>query len=118
MRNQQLRVNHVSSSAEDRWGTRRSRALEFMRENGVIGLAAKIRRLGLLSSLKFVKYHLRFSICIFFGRLWDHRHCVNTGGLIELTNLEVVGPNRKNAHAAVSTSPRTFVFLSRFFPAD
>jgi hypothetical protein len=43
---------------------------------------------------------------------------VDTSGQIDLENLEVIGENRAFGHSVVSTSPQTFSFLGRLFPAE
>lgn len=100
----------------DRWATRRERARTLLREQGFTGLAASVRKAGIRGSLAFVHRHLRYSLCIFLGKRWDRTHGVDTGGQIEVENLDVVGPNSKAGYPAVSTSPANFAFLSRHFP--
>jgi hypothetical protein len=43
---------------------------------------------------------------------------VDTSGQIDLENLEVIGENRSFGHSVVHTSPQTFSFLARLFPAE
>lgn len=100
----------------DRWASRGSRARAALRDRGFLRLAADVRAAGLRSSAAFVLRHLRYSVCIFMGRRWDRRHGVDTGGQLELKYLEVVGPNADAGYPAVSTSPATFHYLSRYFP--
>jgi predicted RNA methylase len=102
--------------ATDRWASRGSRARKILRERGFLGLASDIRAMGLRSSGAFVLRHLRYSVCIFLGRRWDRKHHVDTGGQIELKHLDVIGPNADAGYPAVSTSPATFRYLSRYFP--
>jgi SAM-dependent methyltransferase len=112
-----LESKRAGGEPADRWASRRVRARIFFRERGVRGLIAHIRAAGLRRSGAFVLRHVRYSMCIFLGKRWDRAHGVDTGGQIELRGLEVVGPNADLGYPAVSTSPATFRFLSRYFPA-
>lgn len=99
----------------DRWRTRRARAWRLLREEGIRGLRQRVEDKG---AYAFLKEKVRFGLCSIFERAWDSAHQVDTSGQIELENLEVVGKNRSLGHAVVSSSPRTFRFLVRLFPAD
>lgn len=102
----------------DRWASRRGRALAFLREQGIGGLFGNIREAGARGTVEFVARHARYSVCIFLGKQWDRTHRVDTGGQIEIQSLDVVGPNADMGYPAVSTSPSTFAYFSRFFPQD
>lgn len=108
----------IVSVPQDRWSSRRSRALRFIRKQGVGGLFETVKSAGVAGTAAFVLRHARYSICIFLGKRWDRAHGVDTGGQIEVENLEVVGPNASMGYPAVSTSPSTFTYLSRFFPQN
>src|SRR5262249_51546264 len=99
----------------DRWRTRPARALRVLREEGISGLTRRFEDKG---AWPFLKEKARFQLCSIFERAWDTAHHVNTSGQIDLENLEVIGDNRSLGHSVVSTSPRTFYFLARLFPAD
>src|SRR5690348_10063421 len=111
-------ANTPTRPGYDRWGSRRARALKFVRDNGISGVIGKIRETGIRNASEFVARHLRYSVCIYLGNRWDRKNKVDTCGQIELFSLDVVGPNRDLGSAAVSTSPRTFAFLSRYFPSN
>jgi hypothetical protein len=100
----------------DRWTTRRSRLVVALRDQGVSGVWRNAKRLGLNGSVAFVREKLRYQLCSAFESAWDRRYDVNTSGQIDLEKLEVIGPNRSLGHAVVSSSPRMFTFMSRFFP--
>lgn len=102
----------------DRWASRRGRALAFLRERGIGGLLGAIRAAGARGTVEFVVRHARYSVCIFLGKQWDRTYRVDTGGQIEIQSLDVVGPNADMGYPAVSTSPSTFAYFSRFFPQD
>jgi len=104
--------------AVDRWATRRRRLIEFLRQNGLGGLIAKVREAGVSGTAGFVKRQLRYHVCSFLGTRWDRKYGVDTSGQIDLTDIDVVGPNRDGGYASVSTSPRAYAFLSAFFPDD
>src|SRR6476661_3995083 len=100
----------------DRWASRKRRSIEFLRENGLPGLVAKIREAGISGTLGFLMRQARYQVCAFLGARWDRKYGVDTSGQIDLTDIHVVGPNRDSGYSSVSTSPRTFAFLSSFFP--
>jgi SAM-dependent methyltransferase len=99
----------------DRWRNRPSRALRLLREEGFRGLTRRFEDKG---AWAFLNEKARFALCGMFERAWDRAHQVDTSGQIDLESLEVVGDNRGFGHSVVSTSPRTFRFLARLFPAD
>jgi hypothetical protein len=109
--------DHVALQA-DRWASRRARAIAFLKTQGVSGLFRQIRQVGLAASLAFVRRNLRYALAIHFGRRWDRRHNVDTGGQIELDHVSVTGRHKEFGHPVVSTSPKIFRFLSQFFPDD
>jgi SAM-dependent methyltransferase len=113
-----VKVDKQRTASIDRWASRRARAFKFLRDNGILGVVRKIREAGLRASAEFVVRQVRYGISNYLGRRWDRKYGVDTGGQIDLENLEVVGPNRTLGHAAVSVSPRTFRFLARYFPKD
>src|SRR5215831_8515263 len=100
----------------DRWRTRRARALRLLREEGIRGLTQRFEEKG--EAWPFLKEKVRFQSCSIFERAWDRAHRVDTSGQIDLESLEVIGANRSFGHSVVSTSPQTFSFLGRLFPAD
>src|SRR5215468_9376718 len=99
-----------------RWRTRRARALRLLREEGLRGLTQRFEEKG--GAWPFLKEKVRFQSCSIFERAWDWAHRVDTSGQIDLESLEVIGANRSFGHSVVSTSPQTFSFLARLFPAD
>src|SRR5215831_10143417 len=99
----------------DRWRTRRARALRLLREEGLRGLTQRFEDKG---AWPFLKEKVRFQLCSTFERAWDTAHRVDTSGQIDLENLEVIGENRSFGYSVVSTSPQTFSFLARLFPAE
>jgi predicted RNA methylase len=104
--------------AVDRWASRRDRAIEFLRRNGFCGLVAKVREAGISETAGFMKRQVRYQICSFFSAQWDRKYGVDTSGQIDLTDIDVVGPNKLSGYASVATSPHAFAFLSAFFPPD
>ena len=104
--------------AVDRWASRKRRSIEFLQQNGIGGLIAKVREAGFGGTAGFVVRQFRYQAASYLGKRWDHRHGVDTSGQIDLENVDVVGPNREAGYASVSTSPRSYEFLSTFFPAD
>lgn len=104
--------------AVDRWASRKRRSIEFLQQNGVGGLIAKAREAGFSGTAGFAKRQIRYQAASFLGKRWDRRYGVDTSGQIDLVNLDVVGPNREAGYASVSTSPRSYEFLSTFFPPN
>ena len=102
----------------DRWATRKRRAIEFLRQNGIGGITAKVREAGINGTAAFVKRQIRYHLCSFLGSRWDRKFGVDTSGQIDLIDVEVVGSNRDGGYSSVSTSPSAYAFLARFFPAD
>jgi SAM-dependent methyltransferase len=100
----------------DRWATRRNRIVSFLRERGIGGVVAKLRERGLADSLRYAIGQFRYTLCIMRGRAWDRKHGVETGGHIELDDLAVVGENKALGATFVSSSPKTFNYLARYFP--
>lgn len=92
------------------------KAVKFLRTNGLAGLLAAMRKAGLRGTSQFIVRNIRFTIYLLLSRNWDRSHHVETGGQIELADLNVVGANRLLGNPAVSTSPKTFTFLTRYFP--
>jgi predicted RNA methylase len=104
--------------AVDRWVSRRQRSIEFLRQNGIGGLIVKIREAGISGTAGFVRRQVRHQACSFLGSRWDRKYGVDTSGQIDLVNVDVVGPNKDNGYASVSTSPSAYAFLSAYFPGD
>lgn len=104
--------------AVDRWASRKRRLIEFLQQNGIGGLFAKMREAGLGGTAGFVRRQLRYHVCSSLGTRWDRKYGVDTSGQIDLIDIDVVGPNREGGYASVSTSPSAYAFLSTFFPAD
>ena len=102
--------------AVDRWASRRRRSVEFLRKNGLYGLIAKMREAGPAETARFLKRQARYQLCAFLSARWDSKYGVDTSGQIDLTDIQVVGPNRDSGYASVSTSPQAYAFLSGFFP--
>ena len=104
--------------AVDRWASRKRRSIEFLRQNGIGGLIAKVREAGINGTAEFVNRQLRYHTCSFLGARWDRKYGVDTSGQIDLIDIDVVGPNREGGYSSVSTSPSAYAFLSALFPAD
>jgi hypothetical protein len=104
--------------AVDRWASRKRRSIEFLRQNGISGLVAKVRETGIGGTAGFVKRQLRYQVCSFLGARWDRKYGVDTSGQIDLIAIDVVGPNKDSGYSSVSTSPSAYAFLSAFFPAN
>jgi predicted RNA methylase len=102
----------------DRWSSRKKRSIEFLQQNGVSGLVAKVREVGPGETAKFVKRQVRYHACSFMGARWDRQYDVDTSGQIDLKDIDVVGQNKNGGHSAVSISPRAYEFLSALFPTD
>lgn len=105
-----------SLTPDDRWEMRRSRLLTLLIEDGLQGIAVKIKDRGILDSTAYAGRQVRYSMCIAIARRWDRKHGVETNGQIELDKLDIAGPNKAMGAPAVSTSPKTFRYLSRYFP--
>jgi len=108
----------VQLRAIDRWGSRRARAIEFLRKNGLRGLIARVHEAGVVETTKFITRQFRFQLCSFLGTQWDRRYGVDTSGQIDLLNIDVLGSNKDSGFASVSSSPKAFAFLAELFPAD
>src|ERR1700749_3755043 len=104
--------------ALERWASRKRRAIEFLQQNGVSGLLAKVREAGVSGTVGFARRQLRYQACSFLGTRWDRKYGVDTSGQIDLADVYVVGPNRDSGYASVSTSPSAYAFLSAYFPAN
>lgn len=104
--------------AVDRWASRKRRSIEFLQQNGIGGLFAKVRAAGIWGTSEFVKRQLRYHVCSFLGARWDRKYDVDTSGQIDLVDIDVVGSNKDGGYSSVSTSPSAYAFLSAFFPAD
>jgi SAM-dependent methyltransferase len=104
--------------AVDRWASKKRRAIEFLSQNGIGGLVAKVREGGISGTTRFIKRQIRYRACAFLGARWDRKYGVDTSGQIDLIDIEVVGANRDGGLSVVSTSPRAYAFLSALFPAD
>jgi SAM-dependent methyltransferase len=109
---------YAQLKAMDRWASRNRRSIEFLHENGIGGLVAKVREAGIAGSVGFIKRQLRYQVCSFLGSRWDRKYGVDTSGQIDLINIDVVGPNKDGGYASVSTSPSAYAFLSTFFPSN
>jgi len=102
--------------AVDRWASRKRRSIEFLQQNGVGGLIAKVREAGFSGTAGFAKRQFRYHAAAFLGERWDRRYGVDTSGQIGRVDVDVGGPNRDGGYASVSTSPRSYAFLSTLFP--
>lgn len=102
--------------AVDHWASRRRRSIELMRRNGLGGFTAKVRGAGGL--MPFVKRQIRIPILQFLSKRWDSKYAVDTYGHIELTDIDVLGPNKDRAFPYVATSPSVYAFLSILFPPN
>ncbi len=99
----------------DRWNNRGNRILRMLRPSV---LFAKIRQFGMGGILRKLYKEARGFVCMVASRRWDRRNGVDTSGQVALADLEVVGSNRVFGHWAISTSPRTFQYFSRYFPSN
>jgi SAM-dependent methyltransferase len=104
--------------AVDRWALRKTRLIKFVQQEGIRGLVERGSQAGVGGTLGFVRRQARYQICSYLGSQWDRRYSVDTAGQIDLEDIDVLGPNKAGGYASVSTSPRAFAFLSKFFPAD
>jgi SAM-dependent methyltransferase len=104
--------------AVDRWASRKRRSIEFLHQNGIRGLIAKMYEVGISGTAGFVKRQLRYHTCSVLGTRWDRKFGVDTSGQIDLIDIDVVGTNRDGGYSSVSTSPTAYTFLSTLFPAD
>jgi SAM-dependent methyltransferase len=102
----------------DRWKTRRARALQMLRDEGIAGIRRGLEARGMRGSWIFAKEKVRLELCSMLERAWDRAHNVDTSGQIDLESLEVVGENRSSGTSIRSTSPKAFRLLAGFFPAD
>lgn len=104
--------------AVDRWASRKKRSVEFLQQNGIGGLFAKVWEAGIRGTSGFVTRQLRYHVCSVLGARWDRKYGVDTSGQIDLNNVDVVGSNRDGGYSSVSTSPSAYALLSAFFPVD
>jgi predicted RNA methylase len=95
-----------------------SRALRFVRNQGLSEVLRLMREFGLRGSIAFVFRNIRHIIADHIARNWDRAHGVDTAGSIPLKFLEVVGPNRDFGNECVCTSPRSFGFIMDHLPPD
>jgi SAM-dependent methyltransferase len=107
----------MSSALEkgDRWSTSNG-AMALLRDRGVRGIVSEIRNRGVRGLASYATRKARYVLCRELGRRWDRKFGVDTGGQVELEGLAVVGANKALGAPAVSTSPKTFRYLSRYFP--
>lgn len=98
----------------DRWATRATRARTIVSNEGPLALVNLIRGRG---GLSYVRQITRYMICEKLFTLWDAKHSVDTNGEVDIRDVDVIG-SHEDAGAAVSSSPSTFRYLSRFFPKD
>src|SRR6266851_3171003 len=80
--------------AVDRWASRKRRSIEFLQQNGIGGLFAKVRAAGIRGTSEFIKRQLRYHVCSFLGARWDRKYGVDTSGQIDLIDIDVVGSNK------------------------
>jgi predicted RNA methylase len=102
----------------DRWALRKKRLIEFTRQQGVRGLIGRVSEAGINGTVGFIRRQVRYQICSYLGSQWDREYGVDTSGQIDLEDIHVLGTNKTDGYASVSTSPRAFAFLSMFFPDD
>jgi SAM-dependent methyltransferase len=102
----------------DRWSSRRSRLFSLLREKGLRGVVAMLKQRGAGNAFAYAIEQLRYTLCIALGQRWDRKYGVETGGHIELADLDVVGANKALEATFVSSSPKTFRYLSRLFPEN
>jgi hypothetical protein len=107
----------VSSALEkgDRWSASHG-VMALLRHRGLRGVAFEIRHRGARGLAAYAGRKARYVLCRALGRRWDRKFGVDTGGQVELGGLAVVGANKALGAPAVSTSPKTFRYLSRHFP--
>jgi hypothetical protein len=102
----------------DWWSAKRKAAIRIFRDEGVSGIWRKIGAGGPRQALSRIADEIRCMQCALFCSMWDKRHHVQTSGLIGMEQVSVVGANKEHGTAIVSIPPRTFRFLTRFFPVD
>src|SRR5258708_39926077 len=96
--------------AVDRWASRRRRSFQFLRQNGVGGLIAKVREAGIGGTTGFVKRQLPSHVCSFLGAPWDRRFGVDKSGQIDLIDIDVVGANKDGGLSSVSHFSSSYLF--------
>src|SRR5579863_1456132 len=104
--------------AVDRWALRKKRLITLVRQEGVRGFAERLSQAGLSGATAFVRRQARYQLCSYMGSQWDRKYGVDTTGQIDLEDIDVLGLNKADGYASVSTSPRAFSYLSKFFPSD
>ncbi len=77
-----------------------------------------MRQMGVRRVARKIRAEIRGAVCAIFSRRWDRKNGVDTSGHIAVADLDVVGSNQGLGHGAVSTSPKTFQYFSRYFPAN
>lgn len=106
----------VELRAVDRLGSRTGRTIELLRHHGIRGIAEKIHGAGGLKA--FAERQMRIPILQFLSKRWDRKYNVDTRGLIEMDDVEVVGPNKEGGYTYVGSSPSIFRFVSKSFPPN
>jgi hypothetical protein len=94
------------------------RAIRTVRQIGLLQLIALLRQHGWRKSYDFAAHNIRHIVAHRLALRWDHAHCVDTAGSIQLHSLTITGPNRDFGNESVCTSPRSFDFMMRSLPHD
>jgi hypothetical protein len=110
--------DHNSASLSDRSAGRLGRAIQFVRQQGILEPLRLVRRHGVVESGRFILRNVRYLFADRLARRWDRINGVDTAGSIRLDFLDVVGPNRSKGNECVCTSPKSFDFIMRSLPTD
>jgi SAM-dependent methyltransferase len=102
----------------DWWSAKRKAAVRIFRNEGARGIWKKIGAGGWHQAARRIAEELRCIQAAVFCHFWDKRNNVQTSGLIGMEQVSVVGSNKMHGNAIVSISPMTFIFFTRFFPAN
>lgn len=106
------------AGVRDRATGRMRRAINFVRQRGLLATVRLVRTHGFRESCRFVGRNIRYTIAVRADRAYDRQNGVDTAGSIQLGYLDVVGPNRQHGTEYVSTSPKSFAWIMRHLKYD
>jgi hypothetical protein len=106
------------ASPADHSANRLGRALQIVRQHGILEPLRQMRRHGARESGRFILRNIRHVVADRLARRWDRVNGVDTAGSIRLDFLDVVGPNRSKGNECVCTSPKSFDFIMRNLPPE
>jgi SAM-dependent methyltransferase len=102
----------------DRWAPRWKRALDYLAHEGFTGLFTVMREHSIAEMVTFVARNIRYQIGIYFARIFDAKHHVDTAGAIPAQFLSVPDGDPDQAYEFLSVSPRACRRMLSRLPAD